>query len=495
MTAGSMPARSSRTVVTTLPRTRWSSPMSRSEETFVARYSAAPVPTTSPASTRTPSNRFAPTSRMSESITPGAAATRLAWNTRPARNASATRWPNDELVPSTTTIRFGLPDAAKAAGRKISAARNSGTRNADTQNHLLRTRSMNSRRMTAHTLRTGRRLLPSVGAGRVGAYQIHEDLVQRRLHHLKAGQPGPRGHEQPQQFLRVGPRRELELGVLPVVVHLLHQPPLREQLRRVPDLAVKPDSEILSARCPLDVAKRSGHQLPPAGDDTQLIAQLLGLLHDVGGEEDGRTTVAQLQHHVLEHLCVDRIEPGERLVEDDERRLVQQRRDELDLLLHPFGELVDAAQAPGAESHALQPRECARPRGTALDAPHLGEEDQYVQHPHLAVQPTLLGEIPDARRVIARAAGVPEQPHRARVGQDDVQNHADRGGLARAVRPEESVDHARRNRERQAVDGRVAREPLGHAVEHEDRGGHQRERRRGKGESRAEWRVRTSRHL
>src|SRR2546422_5007039 len=347
MTAGSMPARSSRAVVTTLPRTRRSSPISRSEETLVARYSAAPVLTTSRASTRTPSRRLAPTSRISESITPGDAVTRLAWNVVPARNASVTRWPNVEPVPSSTTIRFGPPDEANAAGRRITAARNSGTRIADTQNHLLRTRSTNSRRMTAKTLRTRDQLLPHSGARGVAAHEVDEDLVQGRLHDLKPGEPCSGSHKQPQQLLRVCPGRELELGILPVVVHLLHQPPLRKQARRVPSLAVEPNGEMLSARSSLDVAKRAAHEFSSARDDAQLVAQLLGLLHDVRREEHGHATLAQLEHDVLEHLGVHRIEPRERLVEDDQRRLVQQRRNELDLLLHAPREPVDAAQTPG----------------------------------------------------------------------------------------------------------------------------------------------------
>src|SRR5437899_3024879 len=216
ITAGLMPARSSRAVVTTLESTRSSCAMSRSDETVVARYSIAPLATTSPVRMRMPSRRLAPTTRMSESSTPGAAATRVAWNASPARSASVTRSPNGDAVPSTTTMRFGPAEPARAAGSTITPANNSGTRNADTQNHLLRTRSTNSRRMTAPILRTPRHPLPPLGS-----HEVDENLVQRGLHQLEAGQPRPGLDELPQHLLRVGPVRELELGVLPVVVDLL----------------------------------------------------------------------------------------------------------------------------------------------------------------------------------------------------------------------------------------------------------------------------------
>src|SRR5207247_8343267 len=127
---------------------------------------------------------------------------------------------------------------------------------------------------TAKTLRTRDQLLPHRGARRVAAYEVHENLVQGRLHDLKPGESRSRGHEQPQQLLWVGARRELDLGILPVVVHLFHQPPLREQARRVASLAVEPNGEMLSARCSLDVVKRAGHELTFACAVAQLFAPL-----------------------------------------------------------------------------------------------------------------------------------------------------------------------------------------------------------------------------
>src|SRR5204862_227351 len=75
-----------------------------------------------------------------------------------------------------------------------------------------------------------------------------------------------------------------------------------------------------------------------------------------------------LEHGVLERLRVDRIEAAERLVEDHQLGIVQQRGDELHLLLHPPRQLVDLRLAPillgAGEAEPLQPFVDAR-RGDA----------------------------------------------------------------------------------------------------------------------------------
>src|SRR5690242_12140303 len=88
-----------------------------------------------------------------------------------------------------------------------------GPRIVPTQNHLVRTRSTNSRRMIARTLRTGH-LRAGIRARRVGADEIDEDLVQRRRDELELRQPRAGRHERLEDLLGVGGGRELELGVL-----------------------------------------------------------------------------------------------------------------------------------------------------------------------------------------------------------------------------------------------------------------------------------------
>src|SRR3989442_13448751 len=183
-----------------------------------------------------------------------------------------------------------------------------GRTSATTKTALWRPPSTTSRRTTAHTLRMdslpfGPRLRPS----RLGPYQVDEDFVERGLHQLEPRQPGAGGDEPLQDLLGVRPGRELELGVLPIVVDPLHKPLVCEDLLRTTGTAVEPDDEMVSAMCPLDVAEGAVHELLPSGDDAELVAQLLGLLHDVRREEDRLPAPAQCQHRILHYLCVHRI--------------------------------------------------------------------------------------------------------------------------------------------------------------------------------------------
>src|SRR6266513_2527239 len=459
--AGSTPARSSRAFTASRPSTPRSSSMSRNDDTFAARYSAAPVSTVRSARMRSPSSRLRPTSRVSESNSPARGADRATiMKVVPRASESATRAPNSDVVPSTTTMALVPPAAAKCSGMMMIAAKKSGPRMAETQNHLLRTRSTNSRRITARILRT-HRLRP---------HQVDEDLVQRRLLQLELGQPRARRHEALEDLLGVRAGRELELGILPVIVHLAHEGLVCKQLRRPAEAAVEPDDQMVSAVGALDVRERAVHELPPPRDDAQLLAQLLGLLHDVGREQDGLPATAQVEHRVLQDLGVHRIESRERLVENHEVRLVQHGRDELHLLLHPFRKLVDAAQPPLGQAESLEPFIGPLPRAPPVDAFHLAKKHEHVEHPHLALQAALLRQVADPLRVGSPAARLPEYAHGAAVGLQDVHDHADRRRFPGAVRPEQAVDHATGHGKRELINGDVTGEALADPVEDQDRG-------------------------
>src|SRR6266581_1162917 len=468
-TRGSTPARSSRTTVTTSPMVRSSAPIVASPVTFDPRYSALPESTAASVTMRKPLSRFFPTSAASESRTALPAAMRSARNTRLPSRSWVIRAPTGPVVPSTTTIRVTPPPRARRAGSRNTAAKNSGPSSAMTQNHLLRIRSTNSRRTTAHTLR----IRPHLRPRRLRAHEIDEDLVERGLLQLEPRQPGAGRDQALEDLLRVRSRLELELGIVTIVVGLLDDPLVREHVRRRPrpGAAVEADDEMLSAARPLDVGERAFHEPPTARDDTELVAQLLGLLHDVGREQDGAPPPGELEHGVLQHLRIHGIEARERLVQNDQLGLVQDGGNELHLLLHPLRQLVDAPQPPLLQAQLLEPPGRLGPCRASLDALHLGEENDHVEHAHLAVQATLLGEIADPGRVRSPAAPLAEQPHGPLVRLDDVHDHADRRRLAGAVGPEQAVDRAGGDRERQAVHGGVTGEALRHPIEHQDRGG------------------------
>src|SRR5947207_1310499 len=378
-TRGSTPSRSSRTALTTSPMVRSRAPTVANPETLDPRYSAFPESAAASVTMRKPASRFCSTWVVSESTTLPLAGTRRARNIGLSLRRWVIRTPTGPVVASTTTICRTPPRLARTVGSTNTAAKNSGPRSAITQNHRLRMRSTNSRRITTQTLRIRSRL----GSRGIRADQVDEDLVQGRLLQLELRQPRPRRHQALQDLLRIGARGELQLGILPVIVHLAHEGLVCKQLRRPAEAAVEPDDQMVSAVGALDVRERAVHELPPPRDDAQLLAQLLGLLHDVGREQDGLPATAQVEHRVLQDLGVHRIESRERLVENHEVRLVQHGRDKLHLLLHPFRKLVDAAQPPLGQAESLEPFIGPLPRAPPVDAFHLAQKHEHVEHPHL----------------------------------------------------------------------------------------------------------------
>ena len=71
-------------------------------------------------------------------------------------------------------------------------------------------------------------------------------------------------------------------------------------------------------------------------DDAELAAGMLDLPHLVAGKDERGAARGKHADALERHLGVDRVESGKRLVEDEQRRLVQQRSGQLHFLLVPF---------------------------------------------------------------------------------------------------------------------------------------------------------------
>ncbi len=67
-----------------------------------------------------------------------------------------------------------------------------------------------------------------------------------------------------------------------------------------------------------------------------VIAELLGMRHHVRREQDRRAARVLLEHHLPEAARAHRVEAAERLVENQQIGVVDDRGDELDFLLHAF---------------------------------------------------------------------------------------------------------------------------------------------------------------
>ncbi len=113
-------------------------------------------------------------------------------------------------------------------------------------------------------------------------------------------------------------------------------------------------------------------------DDHERLAERLGDLHLVGREDDRPTLIAQLDERVAQQRQVDRVEAGERLVHQQDVRPVQDRGDELDLLLIALAELLGAPVGQIRDAEPLEPGEGVRPRLPGPLAVQRGEVDELV---------------------------------------------------------------------------------------------------------------------
>ena len=99
------------------------------------------------------------------------------------------------------------------------------------------------------------------------------------------------------------------------------------------------------------------------GDDRDPLAQPLGMGDDMGREDDRRAVLGLGADQFFELRLVDRVEAGERLVEDDQPRAVDDGAEQLDGLRHAFGQGADRLSSPIRRGRG---RPAARRRGGGL---------------------------------------------------------------------------------------------------------------------------------
>ena len=213
-----------------------------------------------------------------------------------------------------------------------------------------------------------------------------------------------------------------------------------------------------------DRGQRIVQHLLAAVHHHHVIAQLLGVRHHVRGEENRRAALVLLVDERAERPGADRIQAAERLVEDQQIRLVDDGGQKLHLLLHALRELLAALPLAVAEADAFEAApDAARQIGfaDALEPAQVGEERADA---HLPVDAALLGQVADPVLGVERGR-VAEHRQLARVREDDRHHHPDRGRLAGAVRADEPVHRAARDDEIEVVDGPGGAECLRDAAE------------------------------
>jgi hypothetical protein len=132
-----------------------------------------------------------------------------------------------------------------------------------------------------------------------------------------------------------------------------------------------------------------------------------------------------------------RVEAGQRLVEDEEVRVVHEGGGQLDTLLVAEGERLDLAPRAVGDPEPLQPAGRGRGGGRRGQPVQAAEVLKLLADEHARVEAALLRQVAEPAAIgVGDRGAVPADGARGQGGEPEHGAH--RGGLARAVRAEES---------------------------------------------------------
>ena len=212
--------------------------------------------------------------------------------------------------------------------------------------------------------------------------------------------------------------------------------------RRAPDLGLE------------RLRRPAGHDLA-AVDDREVVGEHVGLLEVLRRQEDRDAVVARQARHLLPHVgAALRVEPGGRLVEEEDARVMHERERQVEPALHAARVAADLAVRRVGEADALEQRVAARaPLGLrhalerGLEAHVLAAGEQRVERRLLERRADLA---PHRGAVLHDVA--PGHARGARGGRQQRGEHQHGGRLAGAVGPEEAIDLAGLDPQVDAVD-------------------------------------------
>ncbi len=99
---------------------------------------------------------------------------------------------------------------------------------------------------------------------------------------------------------------------------------------------------------------------------------------------------------LLDQAGADRVQAGERLVDDDQIRLVQEGGDDLRLLLHALAQLLNLLVAMLGQLEPFQPAAQTAASHPLVHPLEGGQVDEGGVQPGVFVQPSLFGHVADA---------------------------------------------------------------------------------------------------
>ena len=182
----------------------------------------------------------------------------------------------------------------------------------------------------------------------------------------------------------------------------------------------------------------------------------LGLVHVMGGDQHGEARRRQTMDLVPEFAPRLRIDACGRLVEQQQLRLVHDAGGKRESLLPAARKRASELMAARGQAEILERLATASRLGEVVEP---GDEIEVLLDRQVLVEREPLGHVADLALDTAAAADDVVAEHRplAGVRRQKPADHADRGGLARAVGAEKADDLARRHFQRDMVDHRRRR--------------------------------------
>ena len=207
-------------------------------------------------------------------------------------------------------------------------------------------------------------------------------------------------------------------------------------------------------------------------DDADALGHAFGHFEDVGGHDDGDTLAHLVEQHLLDLPGRAGVEAGQRLVEDDQFRIVDEGAGERDLLQHALGEAAAALMRVRGEAEPFDQLGGAGLRLPRVDLPEAGDEFEIFVGGEPVIDHRLVGNPGDDRFGGQRVLAGVDAEHRDRPGfrLQEARDHAQDGGLAGAVGSEQGVELAGFDAQLQVFDDRFV-EAFGESLNIEGEGG------------------------
>ncbi len=226
------------------------------------------------------------------------------------------------------------------------------------------------------------------------------------------------------------------------------------------DLHVR-DVEIQDARQRPDV------QEPARPEDGHAVAEGLRVGEDVGREEHGLARLLEVQDDVPDQPAADGIEPGHRLVEDDELGIVDQGLGDSRPLHHPLREAADGGVGGSSKAHEVEKVLSALPPLPRAEAEQAAGVVQVFARREVVVEIGMLGKVTHLVPPGGVSLSMPEDGEGAAVRMEETRDDLQGRGLTRAVGPEVAEDLPGSNLEvqvREDGDGPLSQVPDGVAL-------------------------------